>query len=350
MSDQKLEDIYKGVLETIRLYPDQLKQAWDEVTSIDTPDEYKFCDKIVLCGMGGSALGARVVDSLLVNRIRLPFEIFNQYNIPNYSDDKTLVICYSYSGNTEETVSALKDAILRESKVFVISSGGQLKDIAQEHNLPMYLIDPKYNPSGQPRNALGYSIGSILALFKNLEFATFFPEEIDEAVAAMKAAFNQNDPKNKDILAKSLADKIKDKALILVASEHLYGVSHAIKNQFNESAKTFAALFELPELNHHLMEGLENPRSLKNDVIFMTLESSLYLERIQARYELTKEIFEKQGYKYISYKPLSEKKLSQVFEVLCFGSLIVYYLGRSYGIDPNKIPWVDHFKKKLSEM
>lgn len=344
------ESLYKQFLETIRLYPDQLKQSFDVVSSADIPDNYKYCDKIALCAMGGSALGARVVDSLLINRIRLPFEIFNQYNIPNYSDDKTLIICYSYSGGTEETISAFNEAILRGSKVFVVTTGGKLGEIAKEHNTPMYLINEKYNPSRQPRNGLGYAIGSILGLFNKLSFATIFPEEIDECVNTMKNTFNDNKPQNKEILAKKFADKIKEKALFLVASEHLYGVTYAMKNQFNESAKTFSTIFELPELNHHLMEGLENPKSFKQNTMFLTIESSLYLERIQSRYKLTKEIFEKQGYKYLTYKPISESKLTQIFEVLIFGTLVVYYLGNSYGIDPNKIPWVDYFKNKLSKV
>lgn len=351
MSALNLDKKYKSVLDTIRMYPDQVKQAWDEINSMDFPHDFQHIDKVAVCGMGGSALGARIVDSFLINRIRIPIEIFNQYHIPNYSDDKTLIISYSYSGNTEEAVSALNEAILKETKIFVITNGGKLEDIKNKYKLPSYVIDPEYNPSGQPRNAIGYSVGSILGLFSKLNFAHISQDELESSLFNMKNVFRDNDESVdvKENLARSVATKLKDKAVVIVASEHLVGVAHTIKNQFNESAKTFSALFTLPELNHHLMEGLVNPKDLKLNTHFLFLNSNLYSDRVKKRYPLTADVVEKNGYQFTTYSPRSDTKLSQVMELLTFGSLVVYYLSKTYGIDPNKIPWVDHFKKQLSE-
>ncbi len=181
-----IEQKYQNLLKTIKMYPDQLKQAWDEVTAMEFPHDFGHVENVAACAMGGSNLGARIVDSLLVNRIRVPVEIFNQYHIPNYSDDKTLIISYSYSGNTEEAVACLNEAISRETKIFVVTAGGKLKIIAESHNLPRYIINPKNNPSGQPRNAIGYAIGAILGLFAKTSIAHISEEEIESSISAMK--------------------------------------------------------------------------------------------------------------------------------------------------------------------
>lgn len=349
---KSLEEKYKVVLDTIRAYPAQLIQSWKDVSSIYIPDDYKEIDKVIVCGMGGSNLGARMVDALMVNRIRIPIEIFPQYNIPNYTDAKTLVISYSFSGNTEETLSSYNQAQTREAKIFAVTSDGQLAEYASSHSTPHYKIDPIHNPSGQPRFAIGYALGSILSLFSKLEIAHIDEGEFMDAAEKMYTVVGEYD-EAVDLsqnLAKSFAKHLVNKAAIIVASEHLTGTAHTIKNQINESAKTFSALFELPELNHHLMEGLTYPKSLKKEFHFIFFQSNLYSDRVQIRYPLTEEVVEKNGYSYSVFIPNSEKKIEQVFETLIFGSFVVYYLSKNYHIDPTTIPWVDYFKDKLSKL
>lgn len=339
------------VNETIMQFPNQLRQAWDEVGAIDFPQDFKNINKIALCGMGGSALGGRVVDSLFVNRIRMPFEIFNQYHVPNYTDSQTLIISYSYSGNTEEAVSCLYEAFNRDAKTFVISAGGKLAEIAEKHTLPSYLINPKFNPSRQPRNATGYAIGSILSLLVKLGVSQVTHDEIENSTSAMTRAidmYSENTPTS-DNLAATTAKELKDKGLIMVASEHLVGAVHTVKNQVNESAKTFSTIFELPELNHHLMEGLAHPKSLKQNLHFWFFRSGLYDDRVQRRYPLTEKVVAKNGFGYNVYTPFSESRIEQVFEILIFGSFVVYYLAKIYDTDPNTIPYVDWFKKELAK-
>src|SRR5258705_1769255 len=107
MGIMAFEDKYELVKQTIQKYPEQLKQAWEEVRGIYVPNDYKEIGNIVFCGMGGSALGARMVDSLLFDRLEVPLEIFNGYGVPTYTDDKSLVVVSSYSGTTEESIAAL---------------------------------------------------------------------------------------------------------------------------------------------------------------------------------------------------------------------------------------------------
>lgn len=346
-----LEEKFKLVADTIRAYPLQLKQAWEEINSITIPDEYKSVQNMILCGMGGSALGGRMVDSLIPSRLRIPFEIFTEYHIPNYIDEKSLVIISSYSGTTEETINCAYEALNKNAKVFGITTGGKLAEILRENNLPGYIFEPKNNPSGQPRMSIGYASGAILALLSKLGLIQVLQEEIDSTIDTMNSLlteYHENAPSDKN-LAKSYAEKLKNKACVLVASEHLVGTAHTIKNHLNESAKTFSVLFDIPELNHHLMEGLTNPKNIKRDLEFIFIDSNLYFEKVSKRYPLTQEVIKKNGFEYHVYKPGSEKKLSQVFETLIFGSFMVFYLTKLYQIDPLAIPWVDYFKDKLAK-
>jgi glucose/mannose-6-phosphate isomerase len=108
----EIEKFDKGkILASIRLLPDQMEQAWEEVKKLEIPKACFLANNVVIAGMGGSALGGRIVDSLIADRARIPIEVFTQYDLPNYVNEKTLVIANSYSGNTEETVSMAKQAI-----------------------------------------------------------------------------------------------------------------------------------------------------------------------------------------------------------------------------------------------
>src|SRR3989344_1123372 len=186
MSKAKLLDQkYKLVADTIRAYPLQLKQAWEEIDTLYIPEDYKNVDNVVVSGMGGSALGARIIDSFIVDKIRLPIEIYTEYHLPNYVNKNTLVISYSYSGNTEETLNATFDALKRNAKILCITTGGKLSEIAEKENIPAYVFNPINNPSKEPRMSLGYSIGTYFSLFHKLGFISLDREDIDEAINSM---------------------------------------------------------------------------------------------------------------------------------------------------------------------
>ena len=157
----------------------QCEQAFTESSNIKFPIEYKHVRNIIFSGMGGSALGAYVVKSLFINDITVPFEIINDYHLPKYADAKTLVVASSYSGTTEETVNFLKEAIERKCLTTGLTSGGKLEHLFKKEKIPAYIYLPKYNPSNQPRMALGYPIFGLLAIFNNLGLITVDAKEID---------------------------------------------------------------------------------------------------------------------------------------------------------------------------
>lgn len=344
---QKLDT--QNVSASIDSLPEQIGQTWDEVKQIEIPKEYSDAKNIVLAGMGGSALGGRISQYLFSDMIRGPLEVVTGYHLPHYVGSETLVILYSYSGSTEETIACAHEAIKQKSKPFIVATDGELAEFAKENNLPCYIFTPKFNPSNQPRMSLGYSVTVMLGLLSNTSFVSIDDIQIKDLIVHTQKIVDQYNVRvqTDQNQAKSLAHKLAHKIPVLISSEHLWGVAHAVKNQFNENAKTFTANFDVPELNHHLLEGLQFPQLAHQILHFVLFESNLYSDRVQKRYPITAEVIEKNKYPVSSYKLQASTKLEQSFEMLTFGSYVGFYLSMLNGIDPAPIPWVDYFKENL---
>ncbi len=333
----------QNMLSSIQVVHKQIEDAWSITSKEKVPASYKKATKIALFGMGGSALGTDVARNLFADSLKVPAHIINDYQVPAWIDKDTLVILSSYSGSTEETVLATKEILKRTKKILVITSGKDLLKIKNKYNFPGYVIDPKYNPCGQPRMALGYAITGLLGLLKQAGLVKITSQEIKEAVDYL-----EKNHKKLHQSAKGYAKKLNKRVPIYVASEHLWGNAHVISNQTNENGKNFSAIFPIPELNHHLMEGLGYPKSLGKIFTFVFINSDLYHQRNQKRYKLTADVVRKNKLQTLEFKPKGKTKLIQSFETLCWGGYLTYYLSVNNKLDPSPIPWVDYFKKKLA--
>lgn len=340
-----------NVLGSIELLSGQCKQSWEEVKSITIPSEYRNIKNIVFSGMGGSALGAYVIKDLFFKELKVPFEIINDYNLPPYVDESTLVILGSYSGTTEETLSCVQQVIRKKAKGFILTTGGELAKIAKRHNIPAYVFSPKNNPSGQPRLGTGYSVFGQIALLSMLNLLDISSDVVMETVNILREGndlygvniHTSNNP------AKKLANNFLGKIPIIVVAEHLIGAGRVIRNQLHESAKNFADYYPIPELNHHLMEGLKFPKQNPENLCFLLLISKSYSERILKRLEVTKDVVEKNALKVYIFTTGAKSRVAQAFQSIHFGAYANYYLGMLNGVDPSKIPWVDYFKKQLAK-
>lgn len=340
----------ENVLGSVEALPDQCLHAWEEAAKIAVPESYGGNNKVVMCGMGGSGLGARVIESLYKDKIKFPLIRVNDYHLPAWVDEKTLIICSSYSGETEETIQNAKEAIVKKAKWMAIGGGNTLIEMAKEYGVPFYKIEPKFNPSNQPRMAIGYSIVGQLVLAAKTGLVEFTKSDIDKLVISMQGVIEKSRveviEKNE---AKKLANRLKDKIVAFISAGHLVGATHVINNQMNENAKVFSADYQIPELNHHLIEGLSFPDVNKTALFTFFVNSSLYPERISKRLTLTKEIVEKHNVETFVYKPASDEKISQVFETIQYGAYMDFYLSMLYKINPAPIPWVDYFKDRLGQ-
>lgn len=330
----------KNVYGSTELFVNQCEQVLEDIKSFSFPDEYKKVKNIVFSGMGGSALGAQVVYFLYKDLLPIPFYINNDYTLPAFADSNTLVILSSYSGTTEETLSCANEATRLGCKVTAITTGGTLYGLMEENKIPYYKLEPKNNPCGQPRLGTGYSVFATIALLMKLGFINTNEEDLRISLEPVRK-YNQMIKEEAIRLATALINKIP----VIIAAEFMIGATHVLRNQFNETSKNFSSYSPLPELNHHLMEGLKNPHDSKLTVL--AIESKLYSQKLQKRMQLTKEVVQKNNISTESYLAGSPDKLGQVLEVLSLGGYLTFYLSILYGQDPSLIPWVDYFKEKL---
>lgn len=340
-----------NVLGSVEALPDQCLDAWDKSQNISVPDSYKQIDNVVMCGMGGSGLGARVIESVYSQELKVPLIRVNGYNLPAFANDKSLISCSSYSGSTEETIQNANQAIAKNLKWMAIGTGGKLLDLAQEHKVPFYKIVPKFNPSNQPRMAIGYSVIGQLALAAHAGIVSITKKEIEEISKVMAGVINKIKIEIPEKLnpAKKLAQAMKGKVIIYVAGEHLSGPMHVVNNQQNENAKNVCFDFQIPELNHHLMEGLKHPQTNSKNLLFVFAFSGHYSDRVQKRFELTRQVVEKNGIETFSIELNSSTQLSQAFELIQLGAYANLYLSVLYGQNAAPIPWVDWFKEQMSK-
>lgn len=332
----------KDVYGSTGMFADQCKQMFDTYFNVDffTP-EYKQIKNIVVCGMGGSAYGGYIASSLLQQELKVPLISLNDYHLPGFVDKDSLVMLVSYSGSTEEVLSCYEEAIKKNAKITGFSGGGKLGELLKD-KYPGFTFNPKYNPSGQPRLGTGYISMGTLALLKSLGVIEMKNDEVLKAIDEVRNS--QEEIKNKAI---ELAQKIQGYMPLFFASQHLVGNAHIIRNQTNETAKSFSAFEDIPELNHHLMEGLKNPTDKKLIALFFM--SDKYSEKHAKRIKLTEDVVRQNGVDYLEYQPSGSSKLSEALNILSFGGYITLYLGLLYGQDPSLIPWVDYFKEQLKK-
>ncbi len=336
-------------LESINHLPDQYEQAWEEVKKLKFPKSYSDCDQIVFCGMGGSSLGAHIIQSMFADQLKVPFTIVRNYTLPASVSHKSLVVCITYSGSTEEALSMFRDARQRGAKIVAITTGGSLGNMAKRAKLPIYKFDDSVtNPSDQPRLGIGLTLMSGIAILKALKYIKLSERDVHAAIMhARKAAeaWQMEIPMTKNT-AKQLADQLIGKMPMYIGSEHLMGNMHIFANQTNETAKVFAEYHEIPELNHHLLEGLSNPKE-KQALHFVTFPSKLYHKRTQKRHAVTASVIEKNDIDVTEIHLTGRTRLEQIFDVLQFGSYVTLYMAMLHKTDPAKIPWVDYLKKRL---
>jgi len=349
LSVEALAQAEQNYLKSIELLGEQIRQSYNEASKIKLPASYSQVNKIVTCGMGGSQLGVDLISNLFSQELKVPIIQVRDYQLPGFVDEQTLVLLLSYSGNTEEVVVISKEQTLRrgsgqevKSKIMAITVGGKLAEIAKKNHWPLYQFEPINNPSHQPRMGTGYTIGAVIAILEKLKLLRINKKQLGYMIKDKGLRID-----NKKLL-KSLAKKLKNHIPVIVTAEHLNGNAHIMANQINESSKQRCYFFAIPELNHHLLEGLTYPKTGLKNLYFLLFSSKNYHQRNQKRFQITKEVLGKQKIKYQEIA-LAGSKITEALNILTLGSLLSYELAKLNKVDPNQIPWVNYFKQRLTE-
>ena len=337
----------EGMLARIKELPRQCQQAWQAAMSFNLPADYTEVDRVIILGMGGSAIGGDLVRSLAESEAGIPILIHRDYGLPAFVNDRTLVIASSYSGNTEETLSAFEPALKTGAKKLAITTGGKLQTMAEENNIPVF----KINYKAQPRAALGFSFLPTLGVLQKLGFLSDKSADVAETVSILEelsARINEKAPLAGNP-AKQLAQRLHGCLTVIYGAGILAEVAHRWKTQINENSKAWAFYEVFPELNHNATVGYPFPPELASRIKVVLLRSPSLNKRVQLRYQVTCELLDRAGIAHEFADSEGGSLLSQMMSTVMMGDYASYYLAILYRVDPSPVEVITYLKDKLAK-
>jgi glucose/mannose-6-phosphate isomerase len=334
----------KGTLGSITNFPNQCKNAWEQTDY--TPRDIQI-KNILVIGMGGSALGAHIVESLGV--LKVPMTISHEYTIPPWVSEETLVFAISYSGTTEETLNATREALSRNAHVVGITTGNTLEKILKEKGASVCIINRNDNPCDQPRYAVGSMMMIMLKVCSSYNLLQLSENEVSGAIEELGMWQKTFDESNGIEQVYEETKDLENKMPILIHSEHLANLGRFVRNQIHETGKALAIAHEIPELNHHLMEGLAHPTDNVENIRVLFFESNLYSDKIKKRFSVTKDVLDKQHIVHRSIIIAGGSPLAQALIGMLRGMYMAFSLALVHKRDPSDILWVNYFKEQISK-
>jgi glucose/mannose-6-phosphate isomerase len=338
----------------LRKFPDQVEEAVGIGKKFRISAEYSRVNKIVVTGLGGSAIGGDLLRAFTSDTLKIPFYVVRHYFLPEFVDRDTLVIASSYSGDTEETVAIHADAMRRGAKIVCMSSGGEISRLAKMHKQPLIVI-PKGFP---PRTALGYSFFPLLVLLRKLRCIPTPVCEIDETLPLLRRLSKTYDHAgDKNNLPVSIAKRLKGKLPIIYSAADRFDVVNVRwRGQIAENAKVLAFGHVYPEMNHNEMVGWSKPfhsgeviaaEMKKMAVVFLRDKEDH--PRVRLRMDITKEIIRKSAGDIIELDSQGESLLARMFSLIHLGDWVSYYLAMLNHVDPTPVKVIDFVKNELSK-
>lgn len=327
-------------------------KEWEQVQFdtqvLDAPENHPEITKVVVAGMGGSALAALVAKAWLYDQVKVPFEVVREYDLPAYVDSSTLVIVSSYSGNTEETLNGLAQAKEKSAVVAVIAAGGKLIESAEADTLPRVQI-----PSGmQPRMAVLFNLRALAALLST--FGVVSGDKVDEVAShaqwlqAETAKWLPDVPTEHNY-AKQLALLSVGKTPIFYGGRLTGPVAYKWKISWNENAKNVAYMNVYPEANHNEFIGWASHPVEKPFAVF-DLKSSFDHDRIGKRFEITDKLLSGRRPKATPVNMAGDTALAQMLWGSILADFVSIYVAILNGVDPTPVDLVEDLKHELAQV
>ncbi|MBI3033840.1 bifunctional phosphoglucose/phosphomannose isomerase [Candidatus Woesearchaeota archaeon] len=317
-----------GVLDN---FPKQIEEAAGLAGKIKITGEVT---QIIVAGMGGSGHPGDMLKAYAQSiGLKTPVLVVRDYSLPEFVGSKTLVFAISYSGNTEETISTLKNAVRKGCKIIVITSGGKLRQIADEKSLPLILV-----PAGiQPRLSLAYMFMPMLTVLANSGYIRDVEGEIRKTADFLRRSSVREQ-------SRELASKLTGKIPLIYASTQLGIAAYIWKILINECSKAHAFSNVFPEMNHNEINAFRNMQAKYYAVI---LQDELDHERVRERMAISKDIISKAGVESTQIVLKGRSFITKLFTAILTGMYVSYYLALNYSTDPTPVPVVEELKARL---
>lgn len=330
----------------ISAMPDHLEQGVDIGDRANLMGlESETFGSVVLAGMGGSAIGGDLLKSLFISDIEIPFVVQRHYRMPKFVNKKTLVICSSYSGNTEETLSAFDDALERGAKIVVISTGGKIAAEAVANRIPVIAI-----PEGfPPRAALGYSFAPLAIILARLGLCENAEADIRSAARNMKERLPLYAPDNAKNPALELARKLEGRIPVIYAAQDSFdAVAYRFKGQICENAEALAFSNQLPESNHNELVGWGGAKEPAGNFLIIMIKDAGDHRRISKRFDITEQYLRDKGIEVMELSMREGPRITRAFCMIQLVDFCSYYLALLRGVDPYPVAAIDFLKERMS--
>jgi glucose/mannose-6-phosphate isomerase len=325
--------------ELIKDFTNQIAHAIVIGNAYEPSDWNANISNVLISGLGGSGIGGTIAAEVVASEAHVPIVTNNGYFIPNFVSINTLFLACSYSGNTEETISAAKLAHAEGAKIVVISSGGKLKELADEFGWDFIGI-----PGGQPpRASFGLSFPEVLyVLYAHDIISKKFEKELEAAIKLLddnEAAIQEE--------AKQVTEKLFGKIPVIYAADGFGGVATRFRQQVNENAKMLCWHHVIPEMNHNELVGW---RDKNEDLAVIIFRNETDFKNIQARMEINKGTFAEYTNTTVEVWSKGTSGLQRALYLIHLGDWISFLLGEKKGVDITEVKVIDHLKGELAKL
>jgi len=337
-----------NMLDGLVRFPEQIKES---LAIAETVERFGFLkiDNVVIAGMGASAISGDIMASLFRDKIDVPLIVNREYDLPKWVNKDTLVICISYSGNTDETLSSFKIAFQKKCKIICISTGGKLQDLAEKRQVPFVKI-----PAGiQPRAATAYLLfPSIIFLKKIGLLKTTIDADIQETITVTQEFVAQNNKAMPEEI--NQAKQIARTLFTTIPQIYGWGVYTPIakrwRHQLNENSKVIARTDIVPECNHNDIVGWSQNQDISKQFSCILLrDKDEETIDMSTRLNFMRDLFQNTARKVIEVSPKGKSQLAKMMYLMCLGDFTSCYLAVLRGIDPSPVDIITELKKRLAE-
>jgi glucose/mannose-6-phosphate isomerase len=321
----------------ISAFPVNITEALAIAKNSSFKSPHNEIQNIVICGMGGSGIGGRLVGSWVADELKVPVHVVNDYTLPHFVSKNSLVIGSSYSGNTEETISSINEAIAVGAHVIGICSGGKLEQICKEHGFDVVVV-PGGNP---PRTALAFSLTQLLNILA--EFRMISPMRLTELDKARQLIVDREEHIKKE--AHKIAEFLIGNVGILYGTSKYEPVLIRARQQFNENSKLLCWHHAIPEMNHNELVGWGGGDDRFATLIF---DADDIHPRNAKRMEITEAIISKTSSKVMTLKSEGASTIEKSIFMINIVDWASLYLSDLKKVDPIDIEVIDYLKGELA--
>jgi len=339
---------HSNFIRFIEEFPEQVKESDELVKKVDIPISRSDLQHLVISGMGGSAIAGDLLLAYVQDELNVPGVVNREYQLPAFVNEHSLVIAISYSGNTEETLSSVEQALHKNARVVGIASGGELENICKKNQLPFIKVPGGY----PPRQALGFLFFSVLNVLEKIQLIEFKKADKKETLAVLGELRERLGPQSSfgHNLANHIAQTLYHTVpVIYTAVPYFYPIPVRWRNQFNENSKVMAFSNVFPELNHNEIMGWEGPRQVNQHFRVILLRDREESSQNKKRVEITKQILKNKKIPVLEVFSEGKSRLARMFSLIYTGDWASYYLAMINEKDPITIDSIDFLKKKLKE-